>query len=361
MLYPVSSGLRPVSSSFPPPAVRRTGQESGLWLPDAQPTSPSCRTWGRVFFILLASILFCSLTLPPMAQAEEKQDKITRRATHAQVEDTGWNVCRDMVKNFDLLQQPNASFACQLRFHPSMTQFSEPDWEELKIEDNWQLLYSILEPTLRGYWDPPIPFAEWQAQFIHDMQAGYREYTTKYDKGIVFREPFHPSLRMTRVRFEQDGPLVAVVSYSPRPLAEREALCEELSRTCPYMPNVWPVERLPAPEGAVTLDECLNAVARKRGYEGMPAAGEYENEFLVLYLPGENKPISSIYTENPRLESCGSRLFLYKGRAYIMGGFGPFPGGQGRGICRAKKPKDPWTKYVCQGICAIDRVVPREP
>ena len=300
-----------------------------------------------------------------MALAGEKQAKITRRATHALTEDTGWNVCRDMVKNFDLLQQSNASFACQLRFHPSMTQFSEPDWEELKIEDNWQLLYSILEPTLRGFWDPPIPFAEWQAQFIHDMRAGYREYTTKYGKGVVFREPFHPSLRMTRVRLEQDGPLVAVVSYSPRPLAEREALCEELSRTCPAMPYIWPVERLPAPEGTINRYECLNAVARKRGYkrgaEGWPDDRHYENEILAFYFPGENKP-SYLHPENPRRESCcGNRLFLYKGRAYTTGGFGLFPGGQYRGICRAKKPKDPWTKYVCQGICTIDRVVPREP
>ena len=309
-------------------------------------------------FLPLLLTLCCALALQAVAQAGEKQAQVKPRVKYYQYKDTGWNVCRDMVKNFDLLQQSNASFACQLRFHPSMTQFSEPDWEELKIEDNWQLLYSIHEPTLRGFWDPPIPFAKWQAQFIHDMQAGYIEYTKH---GIVFRDPFHPSLRMTKVRFEQDGPLVAVLSYSPRPLAEREALCEELSRTCPYMPDVWPVDRLPAPEGATTLDECLNAVARKRGYEGTPAAGEYENEFLVLYFPGENKPISRIYTENPRLESCGSRLFLYKGRAYIMGGFGPFPGGGHKGICRAKKPKHPWTKYVHQSICTIDRVVPREP
>ena len=243
MLYSVLFGLRFLSLPSPFFDRRRADFLPGLCRPDTHATSPSYRTWGRVFFILLVLILFCSLAVPPMALAGEKQAKITRRATHALTEDTGWNVCRDMVKNFDLLQQSNASFACQLRFHPSMTQFSEPDWEELKIEDNWQLLYSILEPTLRGFWDPPIPFAEWQAQFIHDMRAGYREYTTKYGKGVVFREPFHPSLRMTRVRLEQDGPLVAVVSYSPRPLAEREAFCEELARTCPYMPDVWPVDR----------------------------------------------------------------------------------------------------------------------
>ena len=122
----VSSGLYlPFSPSSPSFFRNGRGTEPALPRLPARPAAGRCPGWA--LFALLLLTLCCSLALPPMAQAGEKQDKITRRATHAQVEDTGWNVCRDMVKNFDLLQQSNASFACQLRFHPSMTQFSEPD------------------------------------------------------------------------------------------------------------------------------------------------------------------------------------------------------------------------------------------
>ena len=99
--------------------------------------------------------------------------KVKPRVKYHQYKDTGWNVCRDMVKNLNKLQLSQTSFLCKLRFHPDMPQFSEPEWEVLKIEDNWQMIYE-----LSNYWvktsDRP-PFAKWQAQYLRNMQNGYTE------------------------------------------------------------------------------------------------------------------------------------------------------------------------------------------
>ena len=66
------------------------------------------------------------------------------------------------ILNLDLLQQSDASFSCELKFHPSMTQFSEPEWEELKIEDNWELVYNIEREILSdNLVRSMLPFEKW--------------------------------------------------------------------------------------------------------------------------------------------------------------------------------------------------------
>ena len=141
----VPSGLYALFSS--PSFFRHgSGTEPALHLPVLRP--PARGVLSLVFPWLLLT-LCCALALPVMVQAGEKQAKATQRAVHKLKNDRGWTVCRDMVKNLDLLQQSDASYSCELRFHPSMTQFSEPDWEELKIEDHWELVYNRRRPTSR--------------------------------------------------------------------------------------------------------------------------------------------------------------------------------------------------------------------
>ena len=147
----VSSGLYALFSSSPSFFRTSPGTASALHLPVIRPSARG--VLSLVFPLLLA--LCCVLTPPAVAQAGEKQVKATQHSVHKQgvetyqkkgsypLKPTRWNVCRDMVKNLNLLQQSDASYSCELKFHPSMTQFIEPEWEELKIEDNWQLLYFL--------------------------------------------------------------------------------------------------------------------------------------------------------------------------------------------------------------------------
>ena len=104
MFLCVPSGLYlPFFPSSPSFFRNSPGTEPALPRLPVRPAAGRCPGWALFAFLLLT--LCCALTSPAVAQAREKQDKITRRATHAQVEDTGWNVCRDMVKNFDLLMR----------------------------------------------------------------------------------------------------------------------------------------------------------------------------------------------------------------------------------------------------------------
>ena len=158
-----SPALFALSSVSPPPLSSARSSLPALARLPARPAAGRCPGWA--LFALLLLTLCCAPALPPMAQAGEKQTKATQRAVHREgshihlgqgrfgLKPTGWNVCRDMVKNLDLLQQSDASFNCELKFHPSMTQFSEPDWEELKIEDHWELVYAIERRLFGGLGD----------------------------------------------------------------------------------------------------------------------------------------------------------------------------------------------------------------
>ena len=355
MLNPAFFGLHTVSSFPPSRTVRRTDQNSGLCRPDTHATSPSCRTWGRVFFILLVLILFCSLTVPFVAQAGEKQAKVKPRVKYYQSKDTGWNVCRDMVKNLNKLQPSQASFLCRLRFHPDMPQFSEPEWEELKIEDNWQIIYDLSNYGVKTSDRPP--FAEWQAQYLRDMQNGYAEGKI-LSSGVSYRLPFRPSLRRAKVRFEQNGPLVTVVSYTGLSLAEQENFCENLYTTCPYDQL-----KLMNADYCNNYEKCISSVAKNHGYDnfwrtfGMSCVRPpgLVDDIIYLYVPeselypGSNsyyKPLENIPDNRWFFSQCGRQLFLYKGLAFSIS--------ENHTICRAKKREDTAIdNYMFSDICTI--------
>ena len=353
----VSSGLYlPFSPSSPSFFRNGRGTEPALARLPARPAAGRCPGWA--LFALLLLTLCCAPALPAVAQAGEKQVKATQHSVHKQgvetyqkkgsypLKPTRWNVCRDMVKNLNLLQQSDASYSCELKFHPSMTQFIEPEWEELKIEDNWQLLYFLHKPTTHGKWgEPLIPFAEWQAQYIRDMQAGYTDMTKL--SGQTFRIPFHPRLRMTKVRFEKKDPLITVIAYAHE--RNYEKICKMLEDKCHstqfHLDNDYYISReyFDSEELKKHIEkslDCKQTIEQKMGVwldRSLMAYGET----LWAYQPGTTwQPNqSSAYLSNslilrriandldmkhPDL-TLGPpfRLFLYKKRAYLASGYEP--------------------------------------
>ena len=253
-----------------------------------------------------------------MVQAGEKQVKATQRAVHREgshiylgqgrfgLKPTGWNVCRDMVKNLDLLQQSDASYRCELKFHPSMTQFSEPEWEELKIEDYWQEVYAIEHELLSRKRVPRsvLPFDQWQQQYLEDMRAGH--YLGKRIDGLELRYLFWPRLRMSKVRFEQNGPLVTVLAYSL--FADYDNICKESKKKCsPILDD----EKKRA---------CWKAMEEQYGGEIYDDEGDY----IVIYNPYK-KEIEKIYPGDYDKDFTTSRnpykIFLYKERAFLVKGY----------------------------------------
>ena len=392
MLYSVLFGLRFLSLPSPFFDRRRADFLPGLCRPDTHATPPSCRTWDRVFFILLVLILLCSLTVPSVAQAGEKQGKAIQHSVHKQGvqtyqkkgsypwKPTRWNVCRDMVKNLDLLQQSDASYSCELKFHPSMTQFSEPEWEELKIEDHWQLLYFFDELHFRR--DRARPFAEWQAQYILNMRAGYEN--SSWPNGKLVRLPFHPRLRMTKVRFEKNGPLITVIAYARE--RNYENICKMIENKChstimlpddfdDFSSKEYKEHFEKSTKCQLSTEQYI--VGQEMGVTIDTFTMDYGDNFWT-YKPGatvqrddENKAyqpglgvLVPIYNDDPEPIAFGPpyRLFLYKKRAYLASGYRP---GLGQIHAISRVEESPLYKYHgwpwelnAQGICRVRRYLP---
>ena len=271
-------------------------------------------------FLPLLLTLCCALALPPMAQAGEKQAQVKPRVKYHQYKDTGWNVCRDMVKNLELLQMPDDSYYCgELKFHPDMPQFSEPEWEELKIED-WLEEIHAMESGIGPGLDPnfsrvELPFAEWKEQYLQSMEKGYFHLTRK--NGSLLRYSHRPRLRMARVRFEQNGPLQTVLAYTT--LRDQARLCKE-ERKC-WLQNEKPYSQQ-TPEERKQRLQCLERLSEHEG-GGAWGQGRTDAYYIYAYAPENGRMnVSMLCSGEPGRgipDSCTRpvQLFLHNQRAYL--------------------------------------------
>ena len=336
----VPSGLYALFSS---PSFCRHGRGTApaLHLPVLRP--PARGVLSLVFPWLLLT-LCCALALPVMVQAGEKQAKITRRVAHKLIHDRGWNVCRDMVKNLDLLQQSYASFSCELKFHPSMTQFSEPDWEELKIEDHWELVYNIEREILSdNIARSRLPFEEWTVRYKQDWQSGCYEAmgigVAESEKGKCFA--FVPRLRRAQVRFSQNGPVETVLAYSLT--ADNTERCLEFAR-CYYLFGDF--QFLPREKMEKTL-QCAKEVREKQS--GIFSTRLSGGDHVVVYRPEERDWLDKIVPIF--FPGRAVKLFLHNQQAFLV-----VKSGAGGTIYRVKRDDEfPEDLYARQEICDISR------
>ena len=335
----VSSGLYlPFSPSF---FRNGRGTAPDLHLPVFRP--PALGVLSLVFPLLLLA-LCCALALPAVAQAGEKQAQVKPRVAHKLIHDRGWNVCRDMVKNLDLLQQSHASFSCELKFHPSMTQFSEPEWEELKIEDHWELVYNIEREILSdNIARSRLPFEEWIVRYKQDWQSGCYEAfgfgVAESEKGKCFA--FVPRLRRAQVRFSQNGPMETVLAYSLT--ADNTERCLEFAR-CYYLFGDF--QFLPREKMEKTL-QCAKEVREKQS--GIFSTRLSGGDHVVVYRPEERDWLDKIVPIF--FPGRAVKLFLHNQQAFLV-----VKSGAGGTIYRVKRDDEfPEDLYARQEICDISR------
>ncbi len=337
----VPSGLYALFSSSPSFFRNGRGTAPALHLPVLRP--PARGILSLVFPLLLLA-LCCVLTPPAVVQAGEKQAKITRRVAHKLIHDRGWNACRDMVKNLDLLQQSDASFSCELKFHPSMTQFSEPEWEELKIEDNWELVYNIEREILSdNLVRSRLPFEEWIVRYKQDWQSGCYEAfgfgVAESEKGKCFA--FVPRLRRAQVRFSQNGPMETVLAYSLT--ADNTERCLEFAR-CYYLFGDF--QFLPREKMEKTL-QCAKEVREKQS--GIFSTRLSGGDHVVVYRPEERDWLDKIVAIF--FPGRAVKLFLHNQQAFLV-----VKSGAGGTIYRVKRDDEfPEDLYARQEICDISR------
>lgn len=230
---------------------------------------------------------------------------ITKNYIYKQKKDTGWNVCRDLVKNLEKVRPSKASFNSEVRFDPTMKQFSQPQWQELKIEEHWQEIYAI-ESYLENGWRLPLPkgipsFEEWFKGYQVSLKVGFLE-KPQPQTGELTRRKLDPRLRMTKVRFESDGPLRTVIAYArERNIVQLWKEREELYEKCPldYDKDVF-ICIDPNDEG---LD--------KRFYAKWGEYFEHPGDYIFFYDPDTGR-LGNI--------SIGTTttLILHNGRGYLI-------------------------------------------
>lgn len=298
----------------------------------------------RRFTVLCCLLAFwycqASFVCVPPLFAAGKQATVTHRLR----KDTGWNVCRDLVKNLNKLQQSDSSYRCEMRFHPDIPQFAEPEWEELDIADHLQEVFEIERDWVCS-WFPQIgeqSLAEWQESYLKAMQEGsvWRKWGP-YES----RRAFRPRLRMARVHIDQDGPPVTILAYSL--LADYGERCKEQKSKCPS-PSLEEWENVAVRENHM---KCLESLPGHRDGEWGGAQGDY----LFDYDPHTRK-IHSIGTAERSLGSgAPRRLFLYNHRAYTSSLYAYDPD---RWISRMKREElSPGVyMYHFQYICVVQRI-----
>lgn len=215
--------------------------------------------------------------------------------------DTGWNVCNALLENYNKLQPAKESFACELNFDSGNPQLSLPKWQELKIEDNLDVIYSIeshIPPTTN------LPsFEMWSAQYLSDIPTGLR-WREAYG-GERVRAKFHPRLMQTVVSFESSGRLETVLAYTRE--RNSKELCRDMLKMCPFSNEM-------NPELYRKRRECVENLFEKNG-KLMDGTGDY----IVLFNPETRRVLFIIAGDSGAGLSSrvNGYLFLHRKRAYL--------------------------------------------
>jgi uncharacterized protein len=225
----------------------------------------------------------------------------TPSRTFKLLKDTGWNVCNDLLKNYNKLLPTIESFACEIKFDPSMPQFSWPKWQELNIENYLDVIYAIESHILPGGKEPP--FEVWRAQYLADMTTGLS--WRKAYGGKLVRASFHPRLLQTQVHFESDGRLETILGYT------RDRVAGE---RCKYLLKECPLTDVQNSKALQSRHDCVEKLYAKWGV-GMDGRGEH----IVIYEP-KTRHIRFI-TPGDRGAGASSslavHLLFYRDRAYL--------------------------------------------
>lgn len=116
------------------------------------------------------------------------------------VEGRGYTVCEAFLKNLNAFNEP---MVCDLKVHPSHSEFSSLEWEELDVQSNLKLVYEaesllvLLTPT----GTKPKPFEEWAKDF-HARVASSKTNAPRLRRAILDLNGSGPE---TLIWYEQPG------------------------------------------------------------------------------------------------------------------------------------------------------------
>ncbi len=124
-------------------------------------------------------------------------------------EGKGWTVCESYAKFLNNLPVEEAYPICHLKLSPDFPDLKEPDWEEMDIPSNLELVYGIEKILSPSEHDRPVDsFDHWKTVYERQLHNGEAS----------------PRLRRTRLALLDNGPVETILAYDPdRKACERKA------------------------------------------------------------------------------------------------------------------------------------------
>jgi hypothetical protein len=87
----------------------------------------------------------------------------------------GYSVCEAFLKNLNAFPASEPPMVCDVKVHPTHSEFSLPDWKAMDIQRNLKIVYAAESqmPTLNGRSGiPPLPYDEWVKAFQERIRTG---------------------------------------------------------------------------------------------------------------------------------------------------------------------------------------------
>lgn len=149
-------------------------------------------TKGIFLVLFLVTMLFS--VAPCFGSSPEAQENLSgqTKPTYKLTVGEGYTLCEAYLRNLEAFGPEERDPVCDPRPHSSLKDFSEPEWEEMDIWGNIELIYKA-EMSLgiyRGHPERQPPYEQWRQEFESKVHSG----------------EIHPKLKHTQIEFFQDKP-----------------------------------------------------------------------------------------------------------------------------------------------------------
>ncbi len=123
------------------------------------------------------------------------------------VEGKGYSICEAYLKHLNAFPPETPPMVCNIRPNPKFSNITQPDWEEIDVNENIHLIYAAemqYPPFSLNRYDPDksLPtFDEWKPNFDARVRAG----------------KIKPKLYRTRLAINKKGGIETLIGYAPDP------------------------------------------------------------------------------------------------------------------------------------------------
>lgn len=126
-------------------------------------------------------------------------------------EGKGYSVCENYARFLNSLPEGEPLPLCHLKRAPDFPDLKDPDWEEMDISSNLELVYSLEKKLSPSAHDRPVnTFEHWKSVYEQQIQKGEAA----------------PRLRRTYLALLPDAPIEAILAYEP----DRDSCAKEVQK-----------------------------------------------------------------------------------------------------------------------------------